>query len=389
MCRLFAYISVNPILLDDVLRRPIHAITQQVQAQFQGEWFLNADGFGISWHTEARGNFNPFEVEETRTKIQTGPYTVNDGPLLPFVHGPHPAMYKTTIAKPLNDPTFLSLCANVSSKCIFAHLRAAGAPPVVSTNNHPFAFGRHCFMHNGYITNFPEIRKEMLNSVSQGFASMIEGGTDTEHLAALYMTNLCNPPDFQGADKSYTALEMWHALKAAIQTVEGIQTNRGLTPDNFLNICATDGDSLLSLCYRSTVSSSTPPFDLWLSLDVADTLDRKPYAREHGRIFTDKRTEEQIDTAARDLLKNARRAIKRGPNNEVIGVEPELKRILEKEEEGIKVDFPSIHGPHVVIASEPTTIDPGWFMLSNRDVIMAETVWKDNIRTLQISAETM
>jgi hypothetical protein len=116
-------------------------------------------------------------------------------------------------------------------------------------------------MHNGYITDFGEIvsfkflcvyrcglltagdslnpkRKEMLDSVSQGFAAMIEGGTDTEHLAALYMTNLCDPPNFQGADKSYTAMEMWQALKAAIQTVEGIQTNRGLTPDNFLNICA-------------------------------------------------------------------------------------------------------------------------------------------------------
>jgi hypothetical protein len=57
----------------------------------------------------------------------------------------------------LNDPVFLSLCANVSSKTIFAHVRDAAAPPVATTNNHPFVFGRHCFMHNGGLAGFDTI----------------------------------------------------------------------------------------------------------------------------------------------------------------------------------------------------------------------------------------
>ena len=78
----------------------------------------------------------------------------------------------------------------------------------------------------------------MLAHVSEGFDSMIEGATDTEHLAALYMTYLCEPADFHGADKHYSASLMWKALKSAIHKLEAIQKGRGLTPDNFLNICA-------------------------------------------------------------------------------------------------------------------------------------------------------
>ena len=152
-----------------------------------GAPFLNADGFGISWHTDERGNFNPFPVSDQQQsglqapEAQQSPVPLpgraikTDGPLIPFVRGLHPAIYKTTIAKPwvlmdfiaqpfifffpfrLNDPVFLSLCANVSSRTIFAHVRAAGAPPVATTNNHPFVFGRHSFMHNGGIANFDEV----------------------------------------------------------------------------------------------------------------------------------------------------------------------------------------------------------------------------------------
>jgi hypothetical protein len=57
----------------------------------------------------------------------------------------------------VTDRTFLTVCANTASKCIMAHIRAASRPPVVPTNNHPFVFGRHSFMHNGTVTFFPEI----------------------------------------------------------------------------------------------------------------------------------------------------------------------------------------------------------------------------------------
>jgi glutamine amidotransferase len=78
----------------------------------------------------------------------------------------------------------------------------------------------------------------MLQYISEGFTAMIESGTDTEHFAAMYLTNLCEPKDFRGVEKHYPVTEMWKALKAAIRTVEDIQKKRKLKPENYLNVCA-------------------------------------------------------------------------------------------------------------------------------------------------------
>ena len=67
----------------------------------------------------------------------------------------------------------------------------------------------------------------MLKNISDGLTAMIEGGTDTEHFGALYLTYLCQPADFHGADEHYGASAMWKALRTAIQTVEKIQSDRG------------------------------------------------------------------------------------------------------------------------------------------------------------------
>jgi len=368
------------------LIRPPNAIVNQIIGHFQGEQFVNADGFGITWYTDTRSKFNPLKDERSQGDKQ-GPIRIQDGPLVPFVRGPRPAIYKTTIAKPLNDPSFISLCANVASKCIFAHRRAAMAPPVATTNNHPFVFGRHSFMHNGDISDFGDIRGEMLTYVAERITAMIEGGTDTEHLAAIYMTELCGKlADFHTAGKHYPAASMWKALKSAIQIVEGIQKGRGKVPNNFLNISATDGESLLAICYGS--DTSTPPIELWVSVDVADTLNRKPYAHTHGHIFEDARAEDDIDEISRDLRQNAKRVVQRDPENKVIGIEPELQDILAKEH--AEQPFPSRHGPHIVVSSEPTTIDPRWFKLSNRDVIMVDSVWPEGgVQRINLSAETL
>jgi hypothetical protein len=75
---------------------------------------------------------------------------------------------------------------------------------------------------------------------SEAFVGMIEGGTDTEHFAALYLTYLCDEDDGEsGADKHYKASLMWTALERAIRKVEEIQKGREppILVDNFLNIC--------------------------------------------------------------------------------------------------------------------------------------------------------
>ena len=85
-------------------------------------------------------------------------------------------------------------------------------------------------------------------------------------------------------------------------------------------VTVADGESLLGLCYRSKIGPHTPPFTLWVSANVADTLDRKPYASTHdGCIFKDPRSMDQIDKAMRVLVQKAKPAIQRGANDETMG----------------------------------------------------------------------
>ena len=164
---------------------------------------------------------------------------------------------------------------------------------------------------------------------------MIDRNVSAEHLGALYMTYLCEPKDFHGADNHYPTSSMWMALKAAIDKVEGIQRSRGMNPDNHFNICTStrpsslsaltvlttvlaDGESLLGLCYRTTVSVETP-VELWLSVNAADILNRKSYGHSNGTIFKDKRSATEINEAARKLRQTAKSAIRRGPDNKVKG----------------------------------------------------------------------
>lgn len=69
-----------------------------------GVQYANADGFGISWYTDARSDFNPFIIKDDRIpRVQVevkDPVHIFDGPTLPFVYGPHPAIYKTVMARP-------------------------------------------------------------------------------------------------------------------------------------------------------------------------------------------------------------------------------------------------------------------------------------------------
>jgi hypothetical protein len=96
----------------------------------------------------------------------------------------------------------------------------------------------------------------MLNETSNGLIAMIEGGTDTEHFAALYLTYLCDPPDHQGVDKHYSASEMWKALQSTIKTVENIQRKHNVNVDNYLNICT-------SMCFSSFCSQSNRDRSRW------------------------------------------------------------------------------------------------------------------------------
>jgi predicted glutamine amidotransferase len=112
------------------------------------------------------------------------------------VQGLRPAMYKT-IQPPLNDMNFRSICANTETRVCFAHIRAASGGSITPMNNHPFVFGRHAFMHNGVVSNFMEIKREVCNRMSQAAYANVQGATDSEY--ALWCT--CLSTSTEGNDE--------------------------------------------------------------------------------------------------------------------------------------------------------------------------------------------
>jgi glutamine amidotransferase len=303
---------------------------------------FNVDGFGMAWYTPILSTFSP-------------PIPATTKPTL------HPALYKN-IQPPLHDSNFRSLCANTSSPVLLAHIRAATATAITPTNNHPFTFGIHTIMHNGYISSFAQIKRAMCNAMSQEAFEHIQGGTDTEHFAALLMTNLCPPSDkhtpnpysgeeseaaFPAAWEQYHSVEEMHAaLVKTIATINAIQSAElgAKAEPNDLNICVTDGRSLVACRYRNHATEQPP--SLYYSTSAGVTLNRQfpdhpdgakgPHGKGQGKSANGKKAAEGAE-----------------------GHNPHAQRDAED------------HGRHVIVASEPTTYkEKEWTLIEKNRVVL-------------------
>ena len=273
MCRWFAYIAPDEeCLLEDVLVVPRHALSKQVHEHYlpnlishvpgeetsQAEirrrnMFNNVDGFGLAWYTLAKEEFNQAK-------------------------GPHPVLYKHE-QPPTNDANFHSICANTSSTNVMAHIRSATATPVVAINNHPFVFGRHTIMHNGVVASFVDIRREMLGMIEKQAYENIHGSTDSEHLAALYVTFLTKNSTAPGRKRwevQYSTAEMKQALQDTFHAIIKLQLKilgREKAEASSLNVCCSDGEQMIAFRFRNHKVEQPP--SLYWSTTAGVTMNRK------------------------------------------------------------------------------------------------------------------
>ncbi|KAK4502025.1 hypothetical protein PRZ48_007836 [Zasmidium cellare] len=258
----------------------------------------NFDGLGVVWYTSSNADFERGSTGESSDGMQkevsshlsldvssdyimvehplfpTGATIVSQAPLTDSGKGLRPAMYKT-IQPPRNDMNFLSICANTESRVCFGHIRASSGSAIANINNHPFVFGRHTFMHNGAASDFIDIKREVINEMSHAAYSNVFGGTDSEHIAGLYMTYLTKNGDATTFEKQYTANEMAEAMHQAVATIVGLQHKvfGDKKKPNSLNLCATDGVSLVAYRFRNHRTSQPP--SLYYSTKAGTTLNRK------------------------------------------------------------------------------------------------------------------
>jgi glutamine amidotransferase len=151
MCRLLAYAG-PPILLETLLVEPRASLISQSLAAREARTVVNGDGCGIGWYGE---------------RAEPGVY-----------RGILPAW---------SDANLVSLCGQIRSGMFVAHVRSATSGEVSTANCHPFADGRHLFMHNGQIGGYARLRRAVDAMIPDALYHRRRGTSDSEaiFLAAL------------------------------------------------------------------------------------------------------------------------------------------------------------------------------------------------------------
>ncbi|MCD9877822.1 class II glutamine amidotransferase [Streptomyces guryensis] len=156
MCRWLAY-SGTPLLLDTILYKPAHSLIDQSLHSRLGVETTNGDGFGVGWYSQSQESIDT------------------------------PALFRD-IGPAWNNRNLRELADHVRSPLFFAHIRATTGTAVQQTNCHPFRHGRWMWMHNGVITDFHLMRRELSLLVDPALYSDIEGTTDSEVMFYLALT---------------------------------------------------------------------------------------------------------------------------------------------------------------------------------------------------------
>ena len=215
MCRWLAY-SGSPASIETLLYKPEHSLIDQSLHSKLGAETTNGDGFGIGWYG---------------TPETPGVY-----------HSIEPAW---------NDRNLRDLAAHIEAPLVFAHIRAAIGSAVQETNCHPFRYGRWLFMHNGFIGDFHEVKRDLVLAVDPSLYRSIEGSSDTEvffHLALTF-----------GLEDDPPA-----AVEAAVGLIEEVGRKHGVEHPIQMTVATSNGETVWAFRYSSERDSRS----LFYSTDV-------------------------------------------------------------------------------------------------------------------------
>jgi ergothioneine biosynthesis protein EgtC len=219
MCRFLIY-KGGAILMDELLMQPSNSLIRQSHHARESSDPLNGDGFGIGWYTPA---------------IDRAPCVF------------------TSVTPAWNSRNLQHLAQYIKSSCFFAHLRAASQSMLVSeVNCHPFQYGRFLWMHNGTVAEFPKIKRQLRQSLSDDTYNCIQGTTDSEHAFAVFLNKLADPYG------DYACDVLQHAMEATIDQLNMWSREAEIGRPSYYNFAVTDGRSVIATRYASE-SAQEPP----------------------------------------------------------------------------------------------------------------------------------
>lgn len=225
MCRLLLYLG-KPIVLNKLLIEPKNSLINQSIHARSAETPVNGDGFGVAWY-----------VPEISLR---------------------PGIFRS-LTPAWSNNNLVSMARVTRSSAVLAHVRAA-TPGIASAENncHPFTYSQYAFAHNGDVTAFPRVRRDIESSLSDEAYALIEGNTDSEHVFAIFIDLLRKIEHADGA--TIDPLEaMAKALEETVYATIGFARARGAEGgDTYLNIAITDGTRGVA-CRCSTDSDENTP----------------------------------------------------------------------------------------------------------------------------------
>ncbi len=154
MCRWLAY-SGSPVLLDDLLFKPAHSLIDQSLHSRLGATTTNGDGFGMGWYGD------------------------NDDP----------AIFRS-FEPAWNDRNLKELACCLSSHLVFAHIRASTGTAIQQTNCHPFRYGRWLWMHNGLISEFSAVKRDLAFAVDPSLYPAIDKAESSGEQAPFHLVQI-------------------------------------------------------------------------------------------------------------------------------------------------------------------------------------------------------
>ena len=202
MCRILAY-SGDPILIEDLVLVPDHSLVHQSREAHEAKTVTNADGFGLGWYGER----------------------------------PFPGCYRE-ITPAWSDENLRAICAQVRSHLFFAHVRASTGTATSRANCHPFAVGRHLFMHNGQVGGHHRIRRAIEALIPDALYAHRHGTTDSE---AIFLAAL-------GAGLERDPVG---AIARTLGRVVAIQAEAHIDEPLRFAACVADGDTLHAFRWSS------------------------------------------------------------------------------------------------------------------------------------------
>ena len=236
MCRWLAY-SGTPVLIDELLYKPSHSLIDQSLHSRLGVETTNGDGFGVGWYGEAN----------------------------------EPAVFKS-VEPAWNDRNLRELSGSIRSGLVFAHIRASTGTPVQQTNCHPFRHGNWLWMHNGSITRFHDVKRDLLLAVDPSLYLDMEGSTDSEAFFFLALT-------FGLEDDPPAAVEQ------AVGYIEDVGRRNGIENPIQMTVATTDGTTVWGFRYSTEGKSRS----LFYSTLVEELREQHPEIAILGEVSDETR----------------------------------------------------------------------------------------------------